>query len=319
MNKEESILNNQKKMAPWARLLTVFIFLLGVCTWVVGMRVYVKTFKTKPHEITRKRIHERRLKQLDAFDHQRFMVQSSKNKYNIEAIHIKSPIETNNTIIIVHGIRGNYYDLLPTAFRYLKDGYNVIMYNQRQSGLTGGKTSTFGFYEKFDLEEVATVARRIYREGKIGVHGFSMGAATAILQSEENEKSNLIDYYVLDSPFHTMTSAVELGARHKAGTKIPMWYVLFSGDAVSRVRHRISYKDVVPLAAISHTTRPVLLLHGELDEVTLPDGSRQLFAAIHHNKRRLEIFDGAEHCRAHFKAEDDYFNRVYQFISDYVS
>jgi len=311
-------MRSQKRIILWARLLTVFVFLMGVCTWIVGMRVYKKTFKTKPHEITMQRFHQRKIAKLETYEHQRFMVESTKNKYNIEAIHISSKIETNRAMIIVHGIRGNYYDLLPVAFRYLEDGYNVIMYNQRQSGLTGGSTSTFGFFEKYDLEEIATVTRRIYRDGKIGVHGFSMGAATAILQSEENELTNSVDFYILDAPFHTMASAVELGARYKSQTKIPMWYVLFSGSAVSKLKHRISYKDVVPLEAMSKTTKPVLLLHGELDAVTSADGSRQLFSAINHNMRRLEIFEGEGHCTAHYKNEKDYFERVHKFISDYV-
>lgn len=311
-------MKNEKKMPTWARLLSLLLFLMGILTWIVGMRVYKKTFKTKPHDITRRRLHERRLRLLETYEHQRFMVESSKNKYQVEAIHIRSKIESENVIVLVHGIRGNYYDLLPAAFRYLKDGYNVILYNQRQSGLTGGKNSTFGLYEQFDLEEIATVARRIYPNGHVCVHGFSMGAATAIMQSVTNEKTNLVDAYILDAPFHTMASAVELGAKRSDSTKLPMWYVVFSGDTVTRLRQRIAYKDILPVDVIKHTTRPVLLIHGEKDDVTSPDGSRQLFAAIHHNKRRLEIFPEEGHCTANFNDENDYFERIHQFIADYL-
>lgn len=309
---------NNKKRQKWTTLLTVIFFLLGVLTFATGSRVYNKTFKVKPHEITRKRLHERRLKELEAYEHQRFMVESSKNRYNIEAIHIKSDLESSDVMILVHGIRSNYYDLLPVAFRYLKDGYNIILYNQRQSGLTGGKNSTFGLYEKFDLEEVATIARRVYRDGKIGVHGFSMGAATAIMQSETNEKTNLVDFYILDAPFHSMASTIELGVRRGDSTKMPPWYVKFSGDTVLRVKQRIAYKDIVPLNVMHHTAKPILLIHGEKDDVTSPDGSRQLFAAIHHNQRRLEVFPEEGHCTAHHRNEADYFNRIYQFIADYL-
>ncbi|MCL1990353.1 MAG: alpha/beta hydrolase [Defluviitaleaceae bacterium] len=285
---------------------------------MTGSRVYRKTFKVKPHDITRRRLHEKRLAELETYAYQRFMVESSKNCYNIEALHIRSAVESDDVIILVHGIRSNYYDLLPTAYRYLQDGYHVILYNQRQSGLTGGNNSTFGLYERFDLEEIATVARRIYRDGKVGVHGFSMGAATAIMQSASNEQTNLVDFYILDAPFHSMASAVELGVRRKEETKMPVWYVKFAGDAVLRLKQRVAYKDIMPLSVIQHTTRPVLLMHGEKDEVTSPDGSRQLFAAIHHNQRRLEIFPEEEHCTAHYRNEAAYFERIYRFMSDYV-
>jgi len=311
-------MDNKKKLPVWAVVLSGVLLLISIFTLFTGSRVYKRTFKTKPNDITSRRLHERRMAELATYEHQKFLIESSQNKYNVEAIHIKSPIETEKVMIVVHGIRSNYYDLLPVAFRYLQDGYNVILYNQRQSGLTGGKTSTFGLYEKFDLEEVATVARRIYRNGKIGVHGFSMGAATAIMQSELNEQSNLVDFYILDAPFHTMASTIELAARRQDGTKLPPRYVKFSGDTFLRLRKRVAYKDIAPIDAIHHSTRPILLIHGEKDDITCPDGSRQLFGAIHHNRCRLEIFPEEGHCTAHDRNEEEYFERVYGFIADYL-
>lgn len=311
-------MKNRKKRPTWAVILGIIAVLSSIFTIFTGSRVYKKTFKTKPHEPNRSQDHETRLKQLDNYENQTFLIESSKNKYNIEVMHIKSKIETNKTIILVHGIRGSFYDLLPVAFRYLDDGYNIILYNQRQSGLTGGKTSTFGLYERLDLEEVATVARRIYKEGQIGVHGFSMGAATAIMHSELNEISNLVDFYIADAPFHTMASAVAYSARHKDKIKIPSWYVKFAGDTVLRLRQRVAYSDIMPVSVIHHTTCPVLLIHGEKDDVTSPLGSRQLFDAIHHDKRRLELFPEEGHCTAHFRNEQEYFKRIYQFIADFM-
>ena len=305
-------------MPAWAVVLSVFLLLTSLFTFLTGMRVYKKTFKTRPHEGELQELYEQYLDKLEMYEYQKFFIESHQNKYNIEAIHIKSEIPTDKVMIVVHGIRGNYYDVFPVAFRYLEDGYNVILYNQRQSGLTGGKTTTFGLYEKFDLEEVSIVARRIYRDGKIGVHGFSMGAATAIMQSELNEASNLVDFYILDAPFHTMASAVELAALRKEGTKLPPQYVKFSGDAFLRLRRRVSYKDIAPIDAIHHSTRPILLIHGEKDDITCPDGSRQLYAAIHHSKRRLEIFPEESHCSAHEENEDEYFDRIYRFIADFL-
>jgi len=311
-------MSNKKKLSVLVVILSVILLFMSILTLLTGLRVYKKTFKVKPHEIKKSSEHEQRIQMLAKFEHQTFLIESNRNKYQVETLHIKSKIETNKLIILVHGIKGNYYDLLPLAFRYLSDGYNVMLYNQRQSGLTGGKTSTFGLYEKFDLEEVATVARRIYPDGKIGVHGFSMGAATAIMQSELNETSNLVDFYILDAPYHTMSSAVELAVVRGVGTKMPPRYVTFSGNAFLRLRNRVSYKDIRPIATIHHSTRPILLIHGEKDDVTCPNGSRELFAMVHHEKRRLEIFPEEGHCSAHESNEEAYLERVYRFISDFI-
>ena len=314
-------MKKKKSMLHFALALSAFMaFVSTVAAFIVGNRVYEKTFKTKPHEIgARKRVHERKLQKLDEYEHQRFMIDSPKNDYHIETIQIQSPIRNEDVIIIIHGIRGNYYDLLEVAFRYLDDGKNVIMYNQRQSGLTGGKNSTFGFYERFDLEAVCEIAKRAYPTGKVGVHGFSMGAATAIMQSELNEKSQLVDFYILDSPFHTMASTIDMAANRGEDIKLPNWFVRFSGSAVLKLRERISYKDITPLNVMRHTTKPILLMHGELDDMTAPDGSLELCKAINHENKRLKIFKGQGHCKTHFRKANEYFTEIYTFIEEFVS
>jgi len=307
-----------KRLSFLATLIGIVALLGSLLTLITGSRVYKKTFKAKPHDIKDKEQHEQRLAELDQYQHQRMLIESSKNGYNIDTLHIKSNVESQHAIVLVHGLYSNYYDLLPTAFRYLKDGCNVVLYNQRQSGETGGKSNTFGLYERFDLEEIATIARRIYPDGKVGVHGFSMGAATAIMQSELNEISNLIDFYILDAPYHTMASAVELAAHRGKDTKMPSWFVKFSGDAVLRLREGVSYSDIAPIDVIGKSTRPMLLIHGDKDDWTSPDGSRQLLDAISHDKCRLETFPEAGHCVIHLEDEDEYFRRIHQFIADFL-
>ena len=99
---------------------------------------------------------------------------------------------------------------------------------------------------------------------------------------------------------------------------MPPPYVKFSGDTFLRVRKRVSYKDIAPIDVIHHSTRPFLIIHGEKDDVTCPNGSRQLFDTIHHQKRRLEILPDVGHCTAHSSNEDEYIEHVYGFITDFV-
>jgi len=312
-------MKKKKSMLRFALILSTFItFVSTVTTFIVGNRVYKKTFKVTPHEIgARKRVHERRLQKLDEYEHQKFMVDNPKNGYPIETIQIQSPIRNEDVIVIVHGIQGSYYDLLEVAFRYLDDGKNIIMYNQRQSGLTGGTNSTFGLYERFDLEAVCKIAKQAYPNGKIGVHGFSMGAATATMHSELNEKSQLVDFYILDSPFHTMASAVDMGVNHGKDTKLPNWFVKFSGSIVLKLRERVTYKDIVPIKSIKHTTKPILFMHGEQDNVTAPKSSFELCKAINHKNKRLKIFKEQDHCTAYFRKTDEYFTEIYSFIEEF--
>lgn len=57
-----------------------------------------------------------------------------------------------------------------------------MIYDQRRHGKTGGDTTSYGYYEKFDLQ--AVVDWLFIEEGEdllLGIHGESMGAATTLL------------------------------------------------------------------------------------------------------------------------------------------
>ena len=291
-------------------------------TLAVGERIYHATFGIKPQlkademELYYSQSEGYILEKIQKYEQQKFLIENSRNGYLIETLHLKSPKESEDVIILVHGIRSNYHDLLPDAFHYLEEGYNVILYNQRQTGLTGGKDYSFGLYEKVDLDEVVIIARRLYPKGKLGIHGFSMGAATAAMHVELNEKSKQVDFYVLDAPYHTLESTIDLGLNWKKPVLLPKRYVKWSGDFVLGLKKRIHYRDIEPIRAIAHGTVPVLIIHGTIDKITDPKGSQLLYDAIPHENKKIILFEGDAHCTAHKNRTEEYFEKIHDFIKE---
>ena len=199
-----------------------------------------------------------------------------------------------------------------------ENGYNVVVYHQRNTGLTGGDNFTFGLYERFDLEAVAAYTRSLYPDGIVGVHGFSMGAATSTMHTELNEESKNIDFYVLDAPYHTMESAVELGIIAEDIPFLPISFAKWAGNVVLKVKEHLTYDDIQPVNAVKNITVPVLLIHGKEDKVTSPESSQYIFDAIPHDKKALWYIDGLGHCEADSVMEKEYFNGIYRFIATYV-
>ena len=211
--------------------------MVGAATWIVGGMVYDGTVgkkasvKADEMEAFYANREDKVLDTLEKYEHETVFINSEVNGYEIETLCITSNQETSDAMIVVHGIGSNYHEVLNVAFNYLENGYNVVVYHQRNTGLTGGDNFTFGLYERFDLEAVADYTRNLYPEGVVGVHGFSMGAATSTMHTELNEESKNVNFYVLDAPYHTMESAVELGFIAK---KIPLLPVRFaSGQEMS--------------------------------------------------------------------------------------
>ena len=85
-------------------------------------------------------------------------------------------------ILLCHGIWTGRRECLPLALRFWAAGYNVLCFDFRAHGLSGGRFTSVGHHETNDvLGAVEYLKQRPEVDPKrIGVVGFSMGAAAAI-------------------------------------------------------------------------------------------------------------------------------------------
>ncbi|GAB6168492.1 alpha/beta hydrolase [Clostridium carnis] len=315
-------MSKKNKIIRWIVAIILIVFLS--LTYIVGGMVYNGSVGSSPEvdkdsmiEVYSSR-EDKLLDKLEKYNSEKTFVKSSINGYDVEVLNIKSNKKTENAIVLVHGIESNYYEVLNSAFNYLENGYNVVVYNQRQTGQTGGKEFTMGLYERFDLDEVVNYAKKYYPNGKLGVHGYSMGAATATMHTELNEKNKNVDFYILDAPYDTMESAIRLGIIKKNIPLIPVGYAAWAGDLYIKLKSGFSFDDVKPYKSVENISVPVMLIHGTADKTTSPEGSKHIYDTIPHDKKELWLIDGLGHCVADNEMEDEYFNRIYNFIEKNV-
>lgn len=74
----------------------------------------------------------------------------SPNGYTIRGIMLQ-PLQTNNTIIICHGVTENKINSVKYARLFERLGYNSVIFDHRRHGESGGKTTSYGHYEKMIL------------------------------------------------------------------------------------------------------------------------------------------------------------------------
>jgi len=283
-------------------------------TYALGRKVYESTFHAKPHQWPDHGLSGR----LKEFSHQPFMVENAQNGYLIETHLLKANVKSPNIMIIVHGLKCSYLELLPVAFSYLDAGINVLLYNQRHTGHTGGHNFTFGMFERFDMDKVAAVARRLYPDGWVGIHGFSMGAATAAFHSELNEQHKQVDFYILDSPFHEMDSMLESSLENRGFPSFCRPYLKWSGNLLTTLKAHINYRDIQPIKALAKCSSPVLILHGALDKTCPLVGAELMYKAIGHSQKELKVFEERDHVEAAFLESEDYYEGIWGFIERYV-
>lgn len=232
--------------------------------------------------------------------------------------HIPASPPSDKTVVLAHGHGGRMDEMLRNQAKWLHDaGYNVVAFDFRNSGRSGGSKTTLGFEERWDLEAAITQAQG--RGGKeIAVLGVSMGGATALAEAADDPRVKAV---VADCAFDTLQNAIEprvaqgtfdLGPfkdMHYPFNKLTSEAILERAEAVSG--HPL--RSAEPLAKIDGLKdRPVFLIHGAEDKDTPPQTSRNLAKAD--PDAALWVVPGAGHAKSYETAPREYEKRVLDFL-----
>lgn len=301
----------------------VFLLILLIISYIFGKLVYDSSVGSeqliKKEDLVKvfSKRKDKPLEKLKNYKTDELMIQSS-NNYKLESLFITSNIKTKNTIIIVHGIGSNYYEMLKIAYGYLDKGYNVLIYNQRNTGNSGGDNYTFGLYERYDLDSIVKFVKNKFPDGKLGIHGFSMGGGTAAMHTAINSENKEVDFYILDSPYSEMKDAIRMGVLEKHIPNILVNYVVTCGDLYNKFKSGFWYSDVEPYKAIEKSNVPILFIHGTKDTVCNYQNSQKMYDLVKHNKKELWIIEGVEHVSGYDSDSRAYFNRIFKFIDSSI-
>ena len=106
---------------------------------------------------------------------------TSKDLLNLKAVYYPNEKESNVTVICVHGYTSHAERewAFPGLF-YLSLGYNVLIPYQRAHGLSEGKYISFGALEHIDMLGWVGKVNEINPNGKIIIHGLSMGGGIVL-------------------------------------------------------------------------------------------------------------------------------------------
>ncbi|PJI09358.1 MULTISPECIES: alpha/beta hydrolase [Clostridium] len=235
--------------------------------------------------------------------------------YKLSGTYIKNFVDTRKTVIIVHGITGSRWESMKYADIYLDLGYNVLIYDSRYHGTSGGSDITLGYFEKYDLNNCVKWVKKKTPGGIIGVHGESMGAATALLQSNMNEGTKDVSFYVVDCPFSDLPELFKdkLNDEMKNHGALVAKAVVFYSSLIAFFKSGFSVYAISPIKAIDDVKTPIMFVHGADDDLIPPEMSVDLYV---HKKgpKYLYIAPNAGHAEAYLKNKVEYTNKVREFL-----
>ena len=236
--------------------------------------------------------------------------------YTLKGSYLPSPTPTKNTVIFVHGIAGSRLMGIWYAPLYWNAGYNVLVYDSRASGESGGESVTWGYYERYDLDQWVDWVEQHYPGGTIGIHGVSMGAATALMHAEMNESSHRVKFYIADSAYSDLEELLTQQIDTAVNLHSPVWVrlLLWYSSLAANWQTGFRFQDVSPLQAVKNATTPILYLHGEADVLVPVRMCDELYTATKGYKQKYTFLKDA-HTMAFFNHKAEYQQQVLNFIA----
>ncbi|MEK9165200.1 MAG: alpha/beta fold hydrolase [Chloroflexota bacterium] len=226
-----------------------------------------------------------------------------------------APTRNGAAVITLHGHAANREGLLDDAALLAARGYGVLLFDMRNNGESDGSVTTLGLLEVNDVRgAVAFVAAQTGVDAnRIGLIGHSMGGATAIMSAARIPQVRAV---VAESAYTSLEDNIVNGVREVA--HLPPFpfapLVIFFGQQEAGL-DITAVRPVDDIASIS--PRPILIVHGELDETIPVSNAYELYAAASEPKE-LYVIPNVGHTGLAQAGAEEYVRRVAGFFDEYL-
>lgn len=220
---------------------------------------------------------------------------------------------SNKLVIMIAGLFPNRvnvdYQGMWIAKDLVDEGYNVIMYDSRARGESGGNRASYGYNEGKDVVSVVDFAKgEGFKKENIALLGDSTGAVAVLMAAPD-----LKDVGALIIDTATSDYKPNIVDRLWVEKKVPPFFspgIFFFTDRV----FGLNINGVKPIEKMPQVgERNFLFLHGGLDETFPVEESKKLLAAAN-PASKLVVFPNGNHIET-FKSDPKLFRKeVFDFL-----
>ena len=171
---------------------------------------------------------------------------------------IPSKYPKAKTLILLHGYPADKGNILPALY-YLNNKYHLLFIDFRSFGESAGAYTTIGKEEVLDLLAAIDFLKTRGIDS-VGVYGFSMGGAVAMMAAA---KSPAIKAIVADSSY----ARLDLMLREYYSIPLAKYLLAEFTRLWSWIFLATDPKEVSPLDAIKQLKIPILIIHSKNDNI----------------------------------------------------
>ncbi len=206
------------------------------------------------------------------------------------------------TIILLHGYPADKGDILP-IMSFLQKKYNLLLFDFRYLGQSEGKYSTVGAKEVEDLLAAIRFLKSRDIE-KVGVWGFSMGGAVALMTTS---KAPEIKAIISESSY----ASLDLMVRELYKIPLLKYPLAYLTGLWTKILLGIDLKKVSPVESVKNLKIPILIVHSKNDGV-IPFKNALLIQEALKNNPKAEFW--FEENLVHGQFGSEYQKRIESFF-----
>ncbi len=291
-------------------LLLLLAVLVGMAYYFARVVLYPKVFpfeETYRMEAEAGRIHPEKYQQWSKED---FSIPSPYG-YTLHAVY--HPVQgSRKTIVISHGITVSLNWMIKYAALFRRRGFNILIYDLRHHGLSGGPNTTFGYYEKDDLKVVVDWAfERLGEGGIVGTMGESLGAATTLQHAGIDPR---VAFSISDCSYSVLSDLFTF--RMREDYHLPPFPLLPLANLFVWTMSGMTFRKAAPMQYIPQIQTPIFFIHGKEDTYIPPKMSIDMYRAKTQGYRKLYLAPNAGHAESYWVNPLEYEQKLDEFLNE---
>ena len=220
-------------------------------------------------------------------------------------------------IIFFHGLWCNCYTNSVPIYKITEEEWNLLLVNLRAHNESGGDVSTLGVLERYDCRDWANwVDFEFGEQVPIFLMGISMGGAVAVMSSDL-ELPESVCGIIDDAGFTSPLEMIKIGSKGKLRFELLADLFARIVDAGTKIWGGFDLKEANACAAVSKTSVPVLIIHGDKDKKAPVSMAYKIYNSCK-SERELYIVSGAEHTGCYRTDPEKYKMIVSEFIEKHI-
>ena len=234
----------------------------------------------------------------------------------LHARYVAAREKTAKTAVIVHGYTDNSIRMLMIGYMYHNDlGFNILLPDLHHHGHSGGRAVRMGWKDRLDVLRWMDVANEVFGGAtEMVVHGISMGAATTMMVSGE-EQQPYVKCFVEDCGYTSVWDQFAKELKEDYG--LPAFPLLHVASRLCAWRYGWNFREASALEQVRKCRLPMLFIHGDADDYVPTWMVYPLYEAKAGDKE-LWVVSGAAHAKSYRDNREEYTERVRRFVGRYI-